>query len=145
MSVQFWKNKKLEELSVEEWEALCDGCGWCCLHKLEDIDTGEVFYTRVACRLLNLHRCRCTEYQRRTELVPTCLQLTPELIPKLTWLPETCAYRRLAEGKDLPEWHYLRSGNDYLVHRLGISIRKKAISERGVDMGRLEDYVVEEI
>jgi uncharacterized cysteine cluster protein YcgN (CxxCxxCC family) len=139
----YWNHKTLTEMTVEEWEGLCDSCGWCCVHKIQDIDSDEVFYTNVICRLIDMHRCRCTRYEQRHELVPTCVLLTPELVTQLTWLPETCAYRRVAEGKDLPEWHYLRCGNDFQIHKMGASIRNKVISERDIDMDRLEDYVVE--
>jgi uncharacterized cysteine cluster protein YcgN (CxxCxxCC family) len=140
---EFWKHKTLAELNQEEWEALCDGCGWCCLHKLQDIDTGEVFTTRVACKLFDLHRCRCGDYEHRNTLVPTCIYLTVENIPKLDWLPDSCAYRCMAAGRDLPEWHYLRSGSDYTIHKMGYSVRHKAISERDIDMEHLEDYVMD--
>jgi len=141
---EFWKHKKLSEMTGEEWESLCDGCAKCCIHKLQDVDTNEVFYTNVVCKFLDMHRCRCTDYEHRHELVPTCIQLTPEIIPQLTWLPDTCAYRLVYEGKDLPEWHPLVSGNDYLIHRLGFSVRHKVISERDIDMEHLEDYVIED-
>lgn len=140
----YWKIKRLEELTEEEWEALCDGCGWCCLFKLEDEDTGEVHYTRVACRLLELKTCRCQDYARRSELVPSCLRITPENVHSLTWLPETCAYRRVAAGQDLPEWHYLISGDRRAVHLAGASALGKAISEYGVDIKELEDYLLED-
>ena len=139
----YWNHKTLSEMTAAEWEALCDGCAWCCVHKIQDIDTEEVFYTRVVCKFLDLHRCRCTDYPHRHELVPTCIQLTTELIPQLTWLPKTCAYRLVSEGKDLPDWHPLRSGNDYQIHKQGASVRHKVISEREIDMDHLEDYVVE--
>jgi uncharacterized cysteine cluster protein YcgN (CxxCxxCC family) len=140
---EYWKHKTLAEMTKEEWEGLCDGCGWCCVHKIQDIDTNEVFYTNVICKFIDMHRCSCTDYEHRTQNVPTCVRLTPELIPQLTWLPETCAYRRVSEGKDLPEWHYLRSGSDFKVHQLGFSARDKVVNEKDVDMERLEDYVVE--
>jgi uncharacterized protein len=140
---EFWKTKTLAQMTPEEWESLCDGCGWCCVHKIQDVDTNEVFYTNVICRFIDMHRCRCTDYEHRSQNVPTCVRLTPELVPQLTWLPETCAYRRVAEGKDLPEWHYLRSGSDYQIHKLGFSVRHKVINEKDVDMDRLEEYVVD--
>ncbi len=143
-SAPFWKTKSLAEMTAEEWEALCDGCGWCCLFKLEDEETREVFYTRVACRLLDLKTCRCMDYDHRAVLVPTCLRITPENVRELTWLPETCAYRRVAAGQDLPEWHYLRSGDRRAVHQSGVSALGKAISENGVDIKELEDYLLED-
>ncbi len=137
----FWKSKQLAEMTQEEWESLCDGCANCCLHKLQDDDSGEVYYTNVACRLLNLKKCRCKAYDERLKLMPTCLKLTPEKVGSLPWLPQTCAYRLLSEGKDLPWWHPLVSGDPELVHRLGISIRGRAVSEKFMNMDNLEDYV----
>jgi uncharacterized cysteine cluster protein YcgN (CxxCxxCC family) len=107
---EFWKEKPLEDLSVEEWESLCDGCAKCCLIKFEDEDTGRIYHTNVVCELLDIYHCRCTRYPERSVLVPTCLTLNPELIHELKWMPETCAYRLLAEGKDLTRWHPLLSG-----------------------------------
>ena len=127
--VPFWRRKKLTEMSQEEWESLCDGCGKCCLNKLEWIDTGEVEYTDVACRLLDLETCRCQNYVDRTKHVPDCLVLSPIAVDTLSWLPSTCAYRLVAEGHDLHWWHPLVSGSTETVHLAGISVRNKAISE----------------
>ncbi len=136
----FWKAKRLEELTRDEWESLCDGCAKCCLAKLEDEDTGEIAYTNVACRLLDLGTCRCTNYPERARFVPDCITLTPENVSQLRWMPSTCAYRLLAEGRDLPDWHPLVSGDPDSVHRVGISVRGRVVPERqAVD---LEDYVV---
>lgn len=142
-SIPFWEAKIFSELSPAEWEALCDGCGWCCLFKLEDEDTREVFYTQVACKLLNLKTCRCMDYENRFQAVPSCIQITPENILQLTWLPETCAYRRVALGKDLPEWHYLITGSRLPMHQARASILGRAVSEYGVDVKNLEDFVFE--
>ena len=139
----FWKTKSLQQMSAEEWEALCDGCGWCCMHKIEDEESGQVYTTHVACRLLNLKTCRCTNYPRRLELVDTCLKITPANVLELTWLPETCAYRRLALWQELPEWHPLITGDPKSTHRAGASVLGLAISEYGVDMEYLEDYIIE--
>ena len=137
----FWKRKTLEEMTREEWESLCDGCARCCLYKLEDEDTGEVYYTDVVCRLLDTDRCRCTAYTERKTLMPTCLTLTPELVRKLTWMPQTCAYRLVAEGKDLAWWHPLVSGDPNTVHEAGISVRGRTIAESSVDIDNLDEYV----
>ncbi len=125
----FWKTMRLEQMNREQWESLCDGCGRCCLQKFQDGKTGKVTYTWVSCYLLDTDACRCTDYGNRTILVPDCLVLTPGQIPRLRWLPRTCAYRRLSEGKQLRAWHPLVSGEPDSVHRAGISVRDKAISE----------------
>ncbi|HKJ73030.1 MAG TPA: YcgN family cysteine cluster protein [Alphaproteobacteria bacterium] len=137
----FWKAKTLAEMTSEEWESLCDGCGKCCLHKLEDWDTGEVSYTNVACRLLDLGSCQCGNYKERKRLVPDCLILTSAAVAEMDWLPETCAYRLVAAGKDLAWWHPLVSGNPETVHQAGISVRGRVISERRA--GDLQDHLVD--
>lgn len=142
LSKPFWEMKTFEDMTTLEWESLCDGCARCCLYKLQDEDTGEYFYTNVVCRLLNLETCRCTAYTERTILMPTCLALTPELVRSLDWLPTSCAYRLLAEGIPLPEWHPLVSGNAGTVHAAGISVMGKTLSEEDVDMDNLEEYIV---
>lgn len=138
--IPFWKKKSLQEMSPEEWESLCDGCARCCLHKLEDEDSGQVASTNVACHLLDIAACRCSRYGERKRLVPDCVILNPENVHQLSWMPDTCAYRLLAEGRDLKWWHPLVSGNPDSVHDAGISVRSLAISER--EAGDLEDHVV---
>ena len=138
----FWKTKSLGEMTPEEWELLCDGCARCCLHKVEYKDTGEVFYTNVSCRLLDTYHCRCTAYEERFNLVPTCLLMTPSKAAELEWLPETCAYRRLALGMDLDWWHPLVSGNPNTVHQASISVRGIVVPEEIVPPDQLEDHII---
>ena len=139
--MSFWKTKKLAEMTAEEWESLCDNCGKCCLHKLEDEDTGEIAYTNVACKLINLNTCRCTRYAERTQLVAECLNLKQYDFTQYHWLPATCAYRLLNEGKELPVWHPLRSGHAASVKKAGISISSYAIKESAAM--DLEDHIID--
>ncbi|HWF01077.1 MAG TPA: YcgN family cysteine cluster protein [Caulobacteraceae bacterium] len=125
----FWRRKTLEEMTVTEWESLCDGCGLCCLIRLEDEATGEVTPTRVACRLFDGALCQCSNYAERRRYVPDCIKLTPGNIETLPWMPRSCAYRRLHEGKDLPAWHPLVTGDPQSVHAAGVSVRGQTISE----------------
>lgn len=137
----FWKSKPLAALSRTEWESLCDGCGRCCLNKLEDEDTGRFLYTRAACRLLDLDTCRCRDYPNRQAQVPDCVALTPDNIETLGWLPATCAYRLLAEGKGLAWWHPLVSGRHETVAEAGISVAGEAYSEEGISVNDLVDHL----
>lgn len=125
----FWQTKQLEEMTQDEWESLCDGCGKCCLNKLEDEDSGEVIYTNVACRLLDTETCSCKDYQRRFELVADCLILSSDPDKQFSWLPSTCAYRLLAHKQELPWWHPLVSGDKDTVHLSGNSVRRRVVSE----------------
>lgn len=125
----FWQTKTLEQMSPAEWESLCDGCGLCCLIRFEDEDTGEIIPTRVACKLFDARLCRCSDYENRKAHVPDCIKLTPGNIEDLLWMPKSCAYRRLHEGRGLASWHPLVSGDPESVHRAGVSIRGQTISE----------------
>lgn len=135
----FWRTKTLAEMTPEEWESLCDGCGQCCLHKIAQ-PKGPALKTNVACRLLDSDTCQCKNYPRRKRIVRDCVVLTPGNIDDLTWLPGTCAYRLIAAGEDLPQWHPLITHDPESVHAAGISVRGRVISER--DAGPLEDHVV---
>jgi hypothetical protein len=139
----WWHDKPLAELNETEWEALCDGCAKCCLHKLEDEDSGEVFYTKVRCRYLDEQTCRCTDYANRFVLAPHCIQLRAGDARTLDWLPSTCAYRLRANGQPLPQWHPLVSGDANTVHRAGISIRGRAISDEYVHPDGFDEHVVQ--
>lgn len=129
MTEHFWKHKSLAEMNRDEWESLCDGCALCCLHKVQDDDTGEVFYTDIACRLLDLETCRCTDYTNRAKEVVECLVLVADQPEAFQWLPASCAYRRLSKGQDLPDWHPLITGDPGSAHSAGASIKGFAVSE----------------
>ena len=141
-SEQFWVQKSLSEMTQSEWESLCDGCAKCCLVKLQCEDTEEVAYTSVACHLMDYESCQCTRYQDRNDLVPSCVWLKPEMVDDFFWLPDSCAYRLVSEGRDLPEWHPLISGDKNSVHKAGISIQNKVINENTVAEEDLEEYVI---
>lgn len=127
-----------------EWESLCDGCGNCCLHKLKNDETGELFQTSVACRLLDGHSCHCRSYPDRKRIVPDCTILTPESVTRFDWLPKTCAYRLVSEGKPLAWWHPLVSGDPDSVHQAGISVRGRTVSETDIGDRPLEDYIIDD-
>lgn len=139
--MSFWQEKSPNEMTTEEWESLCDNCGKCCLHKLEDEDTGKIFYTSVVCDLIDLKSCRCTQYSERCTLVPDCLDLKQHDFADYTWLPTTCAYKLLAEGKDLPAWHPLVSGSSETVNEAGVSISSYAMKESEID--HVEEHIIE--
>lgn len=141
MNPRFWETKTLGEMTRDEWEALCDGCGKCCLHKLEDEDTGELVPTNVACRLLDRRTGRCKDYRNRRAHVPDCVRLTPAKLDTIEWLPSTCAYRLLADGEKLPEWHPLETGDPDSVKRAGHSVSGWTVSED--DAGPLEHHMLE--
>jgi len=142
--IPFWKRKSLEEMSNSEWESLCGGCGRCCLVKLEDADdSSKTYFTDVGCRLLDGHSCRCRDYPNRTSKVKDCVRLTPRNIKRIVWLPPTCAYRLLAQGRDLYWWQPLVSGDPDTVHQAGVSVRDKvAACEDDVPDAELEDRIV---
>jgi hypothetical protein len=142
MRRDFWKYKTLSEMSHDEWEALCDGCAQCCSVKLEDEDSGEIYYTDVACHLLDREECRCTAYEQRSVLVPACVTLSADRLEVLHWMPETCAYRLVDQGRDLPSWHHLVSGSQESVHVAGVSVRGRVVSEEDIDDDELEDHVI---
>ncbi len=139
---EWYDSLPLEQLNREQWEALCDGCARCCLHKLEDEDSGEISYTRVRCRYLDEETCRCSDYQRRSVLVPECIHLSPDTAQDLAWLPSTCAYRLRAKGEPLPPWHPLVSGSRHSVHEAGISIRGRVLSDEYVHPDGYDEHVV---
>ncbi|MBK1871723.1 YcgN family cysteine cluster protein [Marinobacter sp. 1-3A] len=140
--IPFWQRKRLNEMTQQEWESLCDGCGKCCLNKLEDEDTGEVYHTDLVCRFMDEDTCRCTVYPDRLEKVPGCTVLTPDSVSDYHWLPHTCAYRTLAEGRPLADWHPLRSGSPDTVHEAGVSIRHKVIREDKVAEENWEEHII---
>ena len=140
--IPFWQRKRLHEMTAREWESLCDGCGRCCLQKLEDEETGELFYTDLACRYLNADSCRCSVYQNGREKVENCVHLQPDDLEVFEWLPSSCAYYRLYAGLPLPSWHPLLTGDPDSVHEAGISVRGKVVSETGVPEDRWEEHII---
>ena len=138
----FWKTKTLREMDDREWESLCDGCGRCCLNKLEYENTGEVVFTDIHCKLLDAETCRCTDYENRQAQVPDCIRLTITEVETLTWLPPTCGYRLVKEGRDLYWWHPLLSGDPDSVHAAGVSVRGRTVTEIGIPIDDYEDHEV---
>lgn len=143
MTAPFWKRKTFEEMSDSEWESLCDRCGLCCLHKVQYEDSETVHFTCVSCKLLDTDTATCTDYNNRFERVSDCMEVTPHIARTCTWLPTSCAYRRLAEGRDLPAWHHLVTGSYESVHDADISVQGYAISETDVAPEDLDDYLAD--
>ena len=141
-SVPFWKQRSLSELSEEEWESLCDGCGKCCLIKLQDEETEKLYHTKLTCHLLEIGQCKCSNYEKRFDIVHDCIDLTPENVATIPWLPNTCAYRLVHEGKDLHWWHPLISGDKNTVHEAGVSVRDWARSEAKVEEPMYYKYII---
>jgi uncharacterized protein len=139
----FWKTKTLKQMTDPEWESLCDGCAKCCLVKMEDIDTKDLYFTGLHCRLLDGKTCQCTNYPERKRYVPDCVKLTPDVVATVDWLPESCAYRMVHEGKDLHDWHHLISGDPTLVHKRGYSAKGKTVSEEGVSDEDAFNYAID--
>ncbi|MFZ8169371.1 YcgN family cysteine cluster protein [Alteromonas macleodii] len=156
MTAAFWETKSLEEMTQKEWESLCDGCGKCCLQKFIDDDAVEeyevtdhindnekIHYTNIVCTYLNTKKCECTQYERRTELVPDCVKLTKENLKDIFFMPNSCTYRRLYEGRGIPSWHpLLNKGKKHVMHAKGMSVRNKTVFETDVDLNNFEDYIV---
>ena len=139
----FWATKTLEEMTTVEWELLCDGCAKCCLVKLEDHKSGEIFHTNVTCELLDIHSCKCSNYTDRHSVVSDCITLDRDNIHTLGWLPETCSYRLIADGKPLPDWHHLVSGDVHRVHSYGASLQGWVVSELDVRKEDVEDHIIQ--
>ncbi|MCX2980659.1 YcgN family cysteine cluster protein [Halieaceae bacterium IMCC14734] len=138
----FWETTPLDQMSRKQWESLCDGCARCCLTKIQNDFTEDIYYTNVACHLLDESSCRCTRYTERQQLVPDCVVLASDQLGKFTWLPDTCAYRLLDEGKPLPQWHPLISGDSDSVHAAGMSVRGRTIAEDSVNEDKIEDFII---
>jgi len=145
LRARFWETQPMDRMTREEWEALCDGCGKCCLNKLEDEDTGEVALTRVACRLFDDTTCQCAQYSIRHQFVPECIVLKPQTLDtNIYWMPDTCAYKLLWQGKPLFDWHPLISGNVQSVHDAGVSMQSRTVPEFEIDEDDWEDHIIEE-
>lgn len=143
--MSFWETIPLKQLTTEQWESICDGCARCCLHKLEDEETGQLHYTRLACRYLDQDTCKCTKYSNRLKVAPDCVKLTPHNLHQFEFLPETCSYRLLQEGKPLPPWHHLNTDSVETVHTADISVRDKVISEEWVHPDEWQDHLIDEL
>lgn len=143
MTLPFWKTKTLDQMTPAEWESLCDGCGKCCLIKFEDEATGDIAYTKLHCKLFNSDTCQCSDYANRKTFVPDCVKLTPAALDAIDWLPASCAYRTVKDGRDLPDWHHLVCGDRARIHEEGHSVRGRTVSEDGVEEDDQEDWIVD--
>lgn len=141
-SQPWWQTKSLDQMDDAQWEALCDGCAKCCLVKLEDADTEEIYYTNVSCQLLDTESCRCSDYEGRHKIVDDCIKLDRSNVNKLEWLPQSCSYRLVAAGESLPEWHHLITGDREAMHNYGASLRGKVTSELNVHDDDIEDHII---
>lgn len=139
----FWKTKTMVQMNRKEWESLCDGCGKCCCIRMEDEDTADIYVTNVVCKLFDAGTCQCTDYANRSTKVPDCVTLTPENAGALKWMPRTCAYRLVSEGKDLYDWHHLVSGSRDTIHDVGMSVQNAVISELDVDEDSQHHYITQ--
>jgi len=143
VTTEFWKIKKLHEMSQKQWESLCDGCGKCCLVKLEDYDTAEIYHTNVACKLLDINHCHCSDYNNRQSRVDDCVKLDPESLKTIKWLPDTCSYKLIEQGKTLPDWHHLISGSRDSIHQVLGSVKHFAVSELEVKEQDIEEHIIQ--
>lgn len=143
MTDPFWKTTPLHKMDRDQWESLCDGCGKCCLLKLEDEDTGDIAYTRIHCKLFNSNTCQCSDYANRKSIVEDCVKLTPAGLEEINWMPESCAYRRIRDGKNLPDWHHLVCGDRERIHAEGQSIKGRTVSEETVFDEDQIDWIID--
>jgi len=141
---RYWETIPLDQLDEKQWESICDACAQCCAHKLQDEENEEVFLTNVVCQYLDTEQCQCRVYEDRNKLVPDCIQVTPDNAKALTWMPDTCGYKLLAQGKSLPDWHPLNTGDALSTQKANMTIKNKVICEKDIDMDDLEDYLVED-
>ena len=140
---EFWQTKTLKQMTQQEWESLCDGCGKCCLVKLEDYDTAEIYHTNIACKLLDINSCRCSDYTGRQQLVDDCVRLDSQNIQSIQWLPDSCSYKLIDQGKPLPDWHHLLTGSRHTVHQVGASVKQFAVSELEVKQSDIEEHIIQ--
>jgi len=141
---RFWENTPLDKLDAKQWESICDGCAQCCAHKLQNNETEEIFLTNVVCQYLDSDKCQCRVYEERNNFVPDCIQVTANNAKALTWMPDTCGYKLLAQGKSLPDWHPLITGDALSTQKANMTVQQKVICEKDINIDDLEDYLVED-